>query len=84
MVAVGEAKKPVELCKTKKNENVRNYQGQKNREANTIKHQNLCGICHMEERPFHVAWYLQDLANDICSMFELQPSILHDDFLFGS
>ena len=29
VVAVGEAKKPVKLCRTKKTENWRNYQGQK-------------------------------------------------------
>jgi hypothetical protein len=39
---------------------------------------------HLEDRPFmlHGAWYLQEYANDICSMFELQPSILHGNFPF--
>jgi len=38
VVAVGEAKKPVELCKANQNDNWRNYEGQKSRETNN-------GIC---------------------------------------
>jgi hypothetical protein len=36
----------------------------------------------LEARPFHVAWYLQHVAHDICSIFEFQPSILHGDLPF--
>jgi hypothetical protein len=37
----------------------------------------------LEDRPFQVAWYLQDFANDICSICELQPSTLQNgDFPF--
>jgi hypothetical protein len=37
---------------------------------------------HLEDRPFHVTWCLQDFANDMCSVFEFQPSILHGKFPF--
>ena len=33
----------------------------------------------LEDRPFHVAWYVQDFARDTCSIFEYQPLILHGD-----
>ena len=35
---------------------------------------------HMEDRPFHVAWYLQNFAYGTCNIFELQISILHGGF----
>ena len=35
-----------------------------------------------EARPFHVAWYLQHVGHDICSIFEFKPAILHEDLPF--
>jgi hypothetical protein len=43
----------------------------KKRETNN----RICVVSAIWNRPFHVAWYLQNIENDLCSIFELQPCI---------
>ena len=92
-----EAKKPVKLCKAKKKETGETIKAKKAekqttelvRYASTIIFSAFCDAnLHCGDRTSHFAWHLRHwkidpfMLHDICSMFELQPSMLHGGFPF--